>query len=272
MPVPAVHVPVPVPVADDSILSSPLLPRTAEESEKWALPPATLLAQQAAWLAPARAQLLRRVAIARRQRVLELGAGSGAVTPELVRRSGGTVVATDIALTALREHTTALKGAWVIGSDARWLPFANDSFDLVFCQLTLLWIYPTATAIGEIWRVLEPGGVLIALEPDYGGMIEYPPEIETRHMWVAALVRAGADPHIGRKLPNVLKERGFQLHVELLNELRPPALERLSFLQGLPLTNEQRSRLAYIKRRAADLSGWSQVAHLPFFLITARKP
>ena len=56
-----------------------------------ALPSKTLLEAQAEWLAPARARLLRRVGIARRRRILDLGAGYGAVTGELVRRGGGFV-------------------------------------------------------------------------------------------------------------------------------------------------------------------------------------
>ncbi|MDF1513348.1 MAG: hypothetical protein P1S60_06020, partial [Anaerolineae bacterium] len=59
----------------------------------YALPPEALLVEQAEWLAPARRQLLRRAAIARRARVLDLGAGYCTVTPELVRRSDGQVIA-----------------------------------------------------------------------------------------------------------------------------------------------------------------------------------
>ncbi len=61
-----------------------------------------------------------------------------------------------------------------------------------------------ASAIKEIYRVLQPKGMLVAIEPDYGGMIEYPPEIATGDLWIAALSRAGADPCIGRKLPSIL--------------------------------------------------------------------
>ena len=68
-----------------------------------------LLRRQAAWLAPARARLLRRVAVARRRSVLDLGGGYGAVTGELVRRAGGTVVALDHTLEALQ----ASPGAFV---------------------------------------------------------------------------------------------------------------------------------------------------------------
>jgi SAM-dependent methyltransferase len=236
-----------------------------------AVPSAALLQHQAEWLAPARARLLRRIHIARRERVLDLGAGRGAVTAELARRAGGTVVALDCAIEALDEIQA--EGAHLVGGDARRLPFPPAHFDLVFSQLTTLWINDIAAAVQEVWRVLMADGVWIALAPDYGGMMEHPPEITTRELWIAGLQRAGADPHVGRKLPGLCAEQGFEVRVDLFNSLRPPATQRFNLLRGLPLTAEERTQLDHIERQAETLTGpWSQVVHLPFFLITATKP
>lgn len=221
---------------------------------------------QADWLAPARSALLRRAGIARRQRVLDLGAGYGATTPELVRRSGGPVVALDRALAALRGCDAS---AVRVAGDAARLPFRAGAFDLVFTQFTLLWT-PPAPAVAEIARVLAPGGALVALEPDYGGLIEYPAEVVTREVWLAALARAGAEPLIGRKLPGLLSARGFAVHVSLLDTLFPAHPARLDFLRDLPLTPDEAARLARIPH-AADAPEWQQVAHLPLFLILATK-
>lgn len=238
------------------------------------LPERALLQRQAAWLRPARAQLLRRIAIAHRQRVLDLGAGRGAVTGELVRRAGGPVVALDRRVSALREAVPT--GAHCTGGDARQLPFADATFDLIFSQLTLLWISPLVSALDELARVLSPGGALVAIEPDYGGMIEHPPEIATRSLWLAALRRAGADPLVARKLPRLLADRGFSMRVDLFDRLAPPDPARFDLLRGLPLTEDERARLAKIEaasesRQPSGAADWSKVAHLPFFLITAEK-
>lgn len=236
------------------------------------LPARDLLEQQAGWLAPARARLLRRVAIARRRCALDLGAGRGAVTGELVRRCGGRVMALDRALKALGQETGSFAGATRVGGDARRLPAADHAFDLVFCQLALMWMAPAAVAVSEIWRVLEPGGVLVALEPDYGGMMEYPPDIATRNLWLAALTRAGADPLIGRKLPALLDERGFGVRVDLLPELPPPEPARFELLRGLPLSEEEHQRLRLIEEKEKALPGGARpIVHLPFFLVTATK-
>lgn len=244
---------------------------------KFDLPAPEMLAQQAEWLSPARGRLFRQVGIARRKRVLDLGAGYGAVTGELVRRAGGPVVALDRAVTALREGDatggTAFAGAARAGGDARWLPFADAVFDLVFTQLTLLWVRPVARALDEIRRVLRPGGALVALEPDYGGMIEYPPEIAARELWLSALERAGADPLIGRALPGLLAARGFTVSVGLFESLYAPSPARFDFLRDLPLTATEALTLEHIEMEALGRQGpWAQIAHLPFFLVTALNP
>ncbi|MBE7530072.1 MAG: methyltransferase domain-containing protein [Chloroflexi bacterium] len=228
------------------------------------LPNAALLKEQAEWLAPARARLLRGVGIAHRRRVLDLGAGYGAVTGELVRRGGGTVVALDQVITAV----TQIPNVPGVCGDAQVLPFVNESFDLVFCQCVLLWVGGGVEgAIAEIHRTLQPGGVLVALEPDYGGLIEHPPEIVTRDLWLAALRRAGAEPHIGRMLPGLLERQGFQVQTRLLDELVPASPTRFEFLRTLPLT-EAETAVLY---RMVQLPTPPQVVHLPFMLVTAVK-
>ena len=119
------------------------------------------------------------------------------------------------------------------------LPFADSAFDLIFTQLALLWINPVEQALDEIHRVMLPGGALVALEPDYGGLIEYPPEIAAREVWMNALERAGADPLTGRKLPGMLAARGFAVNVGLFDTLYAPSAARFDFLRDLPLTTTE---------------------------------
>lgn len=237
-----------------------------------ALPKAGQLTMQADWLAPARAQIWRRVHIARRRSVLDLGTGYGAVVPELVRRSGGQVVALDRDLWPLR-HGERFDGATRVAGDGVCLPFAEAAFDLVLTQLTLLWVNPLDAVIAEIWRTLQSGGALVSLEPDYGGMIEYPPEVESRDLWIAALSRAGADPTIARKLPSRLTDHGFQVHVSLFDTLMPPSPDRFVFLEDMSLSTEERQCLEAVQHQAHTRTAtWDQVAHLPFFLIQAIRP
>ena len=153
------------------------------------------------------------------------------------------------------------------------MPFQNGTLDLIFSQLALLWISPLRTVIAEVWRALEPGGVLVALEPDYGGLIEYPGSITTQDLWLQGLERAGADPWVGRRLPGMLEEQGFAVRVSLFDTLSIADPARFGFLRELPLTEEEEQQLSRAERAAQQFTGaWSQVAHLPFFLIRATKP
>ena len=240
----------------------------ATSASRPALPERDLLTRQADWLAPARAYLFRLVQIAHRRRILDLGTGYGAVLPELQRRAGGSVIGLDIALDALR----TLTGVPRVGADGRALPFPDETFDLIYSQLTLLWISPLEQVISEIWRTLTPGGVLVALEPDYGGMIEAPPQIEARSLWLDALPRAGADPYVARRLPHLLSHRGFDVQIGLFNELGTPDPARFDFLAELPLTDDERAQLEAARTASAGLRGrWAEVAHLPFFMVRAEK-
>lgn len=233
------------------------------------LPTALLAQQQAAWLEGARARLLRRAQVAQRHRVLELGCGWGDVAGELSRRCGGTVVALDRRWLPLAQGIGFGQARRLCG-DALRLPLASEAFDLVYCQWTLLWLDLPA-ALAEIARVLRPGGVLVAIEPDYEGLIEHPNEISTRQLWAAGLTAAGADPRVGRRLPGLLQAAGFEVRVDLADSLEPPSPLRFELLAGLPLDEIQRNELSAVREASRRIPIEQQVAHLPLFLITATR-
>ncbi len=97
-------------------------------------------------------------------RVLDLGAGSGYCTALLKDRfPEAEVHAVDLAFESLRLHQIA-----PICADAHFLPFTNDSFDLVFSNMVLHWCENIADVMLEVERVLKPDGVFIfsSLGPD----------------------------------------------------------------------------------------------------------
>jgi len=117
----------------------------------------------------------------RARRVLDVGAGTGALLARLVSaRPGLSAAAVDLAPGMCAATRRAAPGAGVAAADAEALPFREASFDLVVTTSTLQWLPRIAPALGEARRVLAPGGVLcVAL---FGARTLY----ELREAWSEA--------------------------------------------------------------------------------------
>ena len=229
------------------------------------LPSRRLLQMQAEWLSGARTRILRLAEIARRKSVLDLGAGYGIITSELRRRTSGFVIALDSALPALESLQPCVCAV------ASALPFQDNSFDLVFSQNVMLWIRECDPVIQSVQRVLAEGGAWVLIEPDYGAIIEYPVVLDTSAIWISALKRAGANPHIGRTLPVLLRTAGFKVRTELLPRLEDPDPLRFEFLSELELSESERIQLQRIREHSGQLNPAHQISHLPYFLIIAER-
>lgn len=137
----------------------------------------TRFQQQAVWTRPLREHLLGQLALREKARILEVGCGTGAVLAELA--SYGDLHGLDIDQSHLEAAQKNLALAVLTRGDAHHLPYAGGSFDLVACHFLLLWLDDPVAALGEMRRVARPGGRVIAFaEPDYGGRIDHPPELE----------------------------------------------------------------------------------------------
>jgi demethylmenaquinone methyltransferase/2-methoxy-6-polyprenyl-1,4-benzoquinol methylase len=104
------------------------------------------------------------------QRVLDLAGGTGDLSRLLAQQVGpsGTVVLTDINRAMLAEGRNKLiDGGLVLPTaqcNAEALPFPDRSFDLVSIGFGLRNITRKEVALGEMRRVLRPGGAALVLE------------------------------------------------------------------------------------------------------------
>lgn len=113
--------------------------------------------------------MVRRLELSGARDVLDVGCGAGhwgrALLPHLPDAKLVGVDREPRFLELAREGADGARAEYVVGT-AEALPFEDASFDLVTCQTVLIHVKDPAVAIAEMRRVLRPGGVLLAAEPD----------------------------------------------------------------------------------------------------------
>jgi SAM-dependent methyltransferase len=118
--------------------------------------------------APMTARLVEAVGVRAGDRVLELAAGPGtlaATWSELVGPDGSVVLSDGAAgmVEVARRRAASLPNVGVAQLDLAAIEQPTSSFDVVACQMGLMFVPEPAVALGEVRRVLRPGGRVGAL-------------------------------------------------------------------------------------------------------------
>jgi SAM-dependent methyltransferase len=108
-------------------------------------------------------------------RVLDAGCGNGRHLRETFRIPGIDVVGIDLNRDDLKNSKETIypmedegSGRWLVAqADVTELPFAEGRFDVVICSEVLEHIEDIRAAIGELVRVLKPGGDLVVTVPRF---------------------------------------------------------------------------------------------------------
>jgi SAM-dependent methyltransferase len=111
---------------------------------------------------PFAVDLVRRIAARSPRRVLELAAGTGVLTQELLRAvPAAEVTATDLNRAMVEIGRQQVPVATWREADAMDLPFADARFDLVACQFGAMFFPDKRLAFAEVRRVLLDGGAFV---------------------------------------------------------------------------------------------------------------
>ena len=150
---------------------------------------------------------------------LDAGCGGGDVTVELARRVAphGHALGIDLDETKLdiarreaQEH--GVGNVTFQRSDVRELADAS-LFDVVYARFLLTHLSDPAGAIRAFYQHLRPGGMIAVEDIDFKGAFTYP---ESRayqrydELYCATVRARGGDPHIGPRLPSLLRAGGFE--------------------------------------------------------------
>jgi len=178
--------------------------------------------QQARWTAEMRRHLYKKAGYLHARRILEVGCGTGALLAELGVQFSPLAAEEGLGkksmhgldidrafISTARIHAPA---ALLTQADAHELPFTRNSFDISCCHFLLLWVSNPQQVVNEMRRVTRPGGYVLAFaEPDYGGRIDYPAELELLgQLQERALQDQGAEPRLGRRLGAIFNQAGLQ--------------------------------------------------------------
>src|SRR6185436_5717281 len=101
------------------------------------------------------------------RRVLELGCGTG-IFLEMVARCGASIAAVDLSadlLARARERVKDLPNVRLTRGNAMDMPYPADAFDAVYGS-SILHHLDLERALGEVHRVLRPGGRIVFAEPN----------------------------------------------------------------------------------------------------------
>jgi len=208
---------------------------------------------------PFAADLVRRLAVGRDGRVLELACGTGILTRRLraAMPKDAQLVATDLNEPMIEYARSKLWGAdihWRT-ADAQALPFKDGAFDAVVCQFGLMFLTDKALGLREARRVLKPGGTFLA---NVWCSLDDNPTAGAAHRTLADMFPD--DPprfletpfgfHDARTIEALAGEAGFaNVAVERVDiEGRAPSARHVAmgFVRGFPLA-------AALQEREADL-------------------
>lgn len=108
------------------------------------------------------------------KRALDVGCGWGRIAKEIVKRRQIEVEGIDLSehFVNLFNNHTKERGHAVV-ADMRKIPFATNSFDFVYCIVSLMYlsrVEDQKKGVSEMLRVTRRGGRLLLIEPNFWGV------------------------------------------------------------------------------------------------------
>ncbi|XP_010887549.2 arginine-hydroxylase NDUFAF5, mitochondrial isoform X1 [Esox lucius] len=172
---------------------------------------------------------------------LDIGSGKSHIAEHLQKEVVERLFLTDISEKALINTRQSEIPTYCVMADEEFLPFKENTFDLVVSSMSLHWINDLPGALRQINQVLKPDGVFI------GAMVGGETLYELRcSLQLAELEREGGfSPHVSpytavTDLGNLLNQAGFTMLTVDIDDIQvhyPGILEVMTDLQGMGESN-----------------------------------
>lgn len=151
------------------------------------------------------------------EHVLDVGSGPGLLAAEMVVEVGASGSVTgvdpseDMLSIARAQPTDPDMQLTFVSGGATVLPFGDDSFDAATATQVYEYVADMPAALAEARRVLRPGGRLLILDTDWDSIVWRSSDDERMRRVLHAWDEHLADPHLPRRLPELLRGSGFAL-------------------------------------------------------------
>ncbi len=212
--------------------------------------------------------------------VLDFGCGPGYMTEEIAGRVDGSVVGFDLNAEFVKratDRTGDVTNLSYVNITGESLPAEDATFDRVLVKNVLEYVPDINAVLGELLRVMQPGGQILIVDSDWGFVIVEPWGKQVTDAFFEAAAAAFKEPYIGRKVSGALSTAGFSdVRVKMM-----AAVDLKGW--GLNVLNNMRSYILQFGTMAeADLDAMfaeldrgledgTFMFVLPQFYVTARK-
>lgn len=183
---------------------------------------------------------------------LDISGGKSHIAQHLSKDIVERLVLTDISQQTLKQTRPSEIPTQCVLADEEFLPFKQNTFDLVVSSLTLHWINDLPGALRQIHQVLKPDGVFIGAM--VGGETLY--ELRCSLQLAETEREGGFSPHVSpytavTDLGNLLGQAGFNMLTVDIDDVQvhyPGIMEVMTDLQGMGESNCAWNRKSLLHR------------------------
>lgn len=243
------------------------------------------LLQQAHAVRGLEANLLRNAGIQPHHDVLEVGSGPGFVTDLLAELAPqGSVHALEPSPTLLSQieanvtHRPA-KGLFVHQGYGNAIPLADQRVDFSYTRFVLQHVPQPEQVVADVFRVTRPGGRFCVVDSDDGLVMFHPEESRVSRLLAGAQATQaaqGGDRFVGRKLPALLQQAGFDnVKARVLSltstELPFPVLFNILLGYKASLLGDAIDARALYEDLSADVAAGRRLVVAGVFIVTGER-